>query len=120
MEDDIGYMLWLKEHGIQESPDYDTYGAYSAGLKPDGRGHLNDTYKLPNHITFSKESIYARQPGAPAGGRWLGSDKSGWFFYASPTNIKNAGGADKLQDYFKQYEPEARLVLPGMKPPRKK
>jgi len=36
----------------------------------------------------------------------------GWTFKASPTNIKNAGGADKLKEYFKKYEPGVKLVLP--------
>ena len=40
--------------------DYDMAGAYNAGmLTPDGRGHLDDTFKKPNHPTFSNESIYS-------------------------------------------------------------
>jgi hypothetical protein len=34
------------------APDYDIEGARAAGVTPDERGHLPDTYKLPNHITL--------------------------------------------------------------------
>ena len=71
--------------------------------------HAPDTYKLPNHITFSDESIY-HTPNTP-GGRWAfenGKD----VFYASPLNVKNAGGADKLKEYFNKNEPGVKLVIP--------
>jgi hypothetical protein len=39
-------------------PDYDYAAAEKAGVQPDERGHMPDTFKLPNHITFSDESMY--------------------------------------------------------------
>ena len=104
------YQAWLKKYGLQETSDYDTRAAFNAGLTPDSRRHLPDQFKRPNHITYSTDSIYADK--GPSAGRWEGSDKKGWTFYASPTNIKNAGGSDKLQEYFKTQEPEATLVMP--------
>lgn len=106
------YEQWLKMHNIRETPDYDVRGAYDAGLDPDARGHLNDEFKLPNHITYSTESRSSQAAGAPPAGRWEGSDKAGWTFYASPTNIDNAGGVKALQQYFRKYEKGAKLVLP--------
>ena len=51
--------------------DYDLRGAFADGLDRDGRGHLPDTYKKPNHETFSDESQYAQF--APAfAGMWNG------------------------------------------------
>jgi hypothetical protein len=44
------------------------YWKANPGGKPDSRGHFPDTFKLPNHPTFSAESKYAT-PGAP---RWTG------------------------------------------------
>ena len=41
--------------------DYDLRGAYAAGLQPDSKtGHWDDTYKKPNHPTFSKYSKFAK------------------------------------------------------------
>jgi hypothetical protein len=106
------YRKWLETHQLRESEDYDTYAAYKAGIQPDERGHLTDEYKKPNHITFSDESVYAREKGAPPAGKWVGSDEEGWAFYASPTNIQNAGGVEPLQEYFQNNEPGVKLVLP--------
>jgi hypothetical protein len=105
------YSEWLKRYGLQESDDYNLRDAYSAGVTPDARGHLPDTYKRTNHITYSTESVYSKQPGAPAPGVWSNT-KGKWTFYATPTNIANAGGADKLVDYFKREEPDSTLVMP--------
>jgi hypothetical protein len=111
--DDNAYRAWLKKHGLRESPDYDTRGAFNAGLTPSENGHLSDEFKLPNHITFSTESRYAQKKDSPPPGRWEGSDQTGWTFYASPTNIKNAGSAEALQKYFRTYEKGVKLVLPS-------
>jgi hypothetical protein len=107
------YEKWLGKHEIKKSSDYDTRAAFDAGVTPDARGHLPDTYKLPNHITYSDESIYSQKKDAPPPGKWVGDDNKGWEFRATQTNIDNAGGVDKLQDYFKREEPDAKLVLPN-------
>ena len=109
---DADYKDWLAKHRIPESNDYDTKAAFLNGLKPDARGHLDDTYKKDNHITYSTESKRSQEPGAPPAGTWAGDDKAGWTFKASPTNVKNAGGVDKLKEYFSTKEPDAKLVLP--------
>lgn len=110
------YEQWLKMYGIRETPDYDVRGAYKAGIDPDPvTGHLNDEFKLPNHITYSEESRASKAKGAPPAGKWVGSDEEGWTFYASPTNIANAGGIDALRDYFQRYEKNSKLVLPTEK-----
>jgi len=52
--------------------DYDFPGAYKAGVQPDPMtGHWPDTYKKPNHPTFSEESIYSSLTGTKPG-RWTG------------------------------------------------
>jgi len=76
-------------------------------IKPDT--HAPDTFKLPNHITFSDESMYHNDK--TLGGKWSfenGKD----VFYASSLNIKNAGGAEKLQKYFNENEPNVKLIIP--------
>ncbi len=77
---------YRSKFGPEEGDDYDLRGAHAAGLtdhariqyvKEDGRtfpvfpDHLPDTYKKPNHETFSVESQYA--PYAPErAGSWDG------------------------------------------------
>lgn len=106
------FIEWLDRNNLLLSDDYDHMGAFNAGLQPDERGHLPDTYKLPNHITYSNESKYAQQKGAPPAGRWEENPKGGWNFYASLQNIRNAGGPEKLMQYFKTYEPDSTLIFP--------
>jgi hypothetical protein len=108
---DLSYQQWLNKYNITPTPDYNTHDAWMAGLTPDARGHLPDTFKLPNHITYSDESVYSKVPGAPEPGKWRQENKQ-WVFYASPTNIQNAGGRQDLVNYFKKYEPDSLLVLP--------
>ena len=72
-------------------------------------GHAPDTYKKPNHITFSNESMYAT-PDNP-GGKW-GFENNQDVFYATPQNVKNAGGVNKLKKYFQDQEKNVKLVLP--------
>jgi len=76
-------------------------------IKPDT--HAPDRFKLPNHPTFSDESMYHNEK--TTGGKWAfenGKD----VFYASPFNIKSAGGADKLQKYINEKEPNSKLIIP--------
>jgi len=71
------FQTWKAKNAPTDSgADYDLRGAYKAGLNPAANGHWPDTYKKPNHPTFSNESIYATSD-AP---RWQGNvlvDKSG-------------------------------------------
>ena len=62
---------WKQRYAPQDSgQDYDLRGAFKAGLQPDAQtGHWPDTFKKPNHPTFSDQSKYA-----PFGnpGKWQG------------------------------------------------
>lgn len=88
--------------------DYDMRGAWLAGAQKAGNGHLPDTYKKPNHPTFSRGSQYS-DPKTP-GGEWVQQGKK-WRFVASPENLKYYT-PDSLQSYFKTVEPDSELVLP--------
>lgn len=94
----------------QDTEDYDLRGAVAAGLKPDERGHLPDTYKKPNHITFSDESQYHGVDGN-VGGKWKELPGGKWSFTPGATNLKNYS-PQELKDYFVKNEPDATLVLP--------
>lgn len=64
------FQSWKKQYAPKDSgADYDLRGAFKADLKPGADGHWPDTFKKPNHPTFSDESQYAKF-GDP--GRWEG------------------------------------------------
>lgn len=71
--EEAAFQVWKKKYAPQDSgADYDLRGAWKAGLKPDPRsGHWPDTYKKPNHPTFSDQSQYAKDRPDLAG-RWEG------------------------------------------------
>jgi len=70
--EEISFQKWKSQYGPNDSgDDYDLRGAYKAGLTPNDNGHWPDTFKKPNHPTFSDESIYAKD--APnLAGHWNG------------------------------------------------
>lgn len=72
-EEEKGFPAWKAKNAPNDSgQDYDLKGAYKAGVTPDPQtGHMPDTFKKPNHPTFSNESQYA--PQAPnLAGQWTG------------------------------------------------
>lgn len=93
--------------------NYDLRGAFKAGVTPDSRGHLPDTYKKPNHPTFSTDSKYNGVAGNE-GGEWSKQPDGKWQFEAGLTNLK-MHGADALKGYFKRVEPDAVLIVPAGK-----
>lgn len=56
------FQAWKAKYAPKDSgADYDLRGAFKAGLQPDPQtGHWPDTFKKPNHPTFSDESKYAK------------------------------------------------------------
>lgn len=72
---DKAYQKWYNDNNIAqiENNDYDFYSYYRNGnTQPHKQGdHFPDIYKLPNHETFSNESIYS-VPEHP-GGTWKGN-----------------------------------------------
>lgn len=85
--DQAAFEEWKATYAPNDSGiDYDFRAAYLAGVLPDESGHWPDTYKLPNHPTFSDESIYAEQ-NPDAAGHWVGDT------YIPPgTEMANFGG----------------------------
>ncbi len=106
---------WKAQYAPNDTgKDYDLMGAFSAGIKPDGdRGHFPDTFKLPNHPTFSDQSQYSTKD-AP-GGKW-GTDADGKdTFTPSPWMAKDPARMAYLKDYMAKAEPNAKLILPEAK-----
>lgn len=92
------FLGWVQQNKVpfdpkEDKPDYDMRGFWKAlqakdpratqGVDPyDKKMHFPDTWKTPNHKTFSNESIYAL-PTAPkwVGNRFLVDSKTGRVLY---------------------------------------
>lgn len=81
---------WRSRYAPHDSGmDYDLRGAFKAGVTPSANGHFPDTYKKPNHPTFSDQSNYARF-GTP--GTWQGET-----FIPAPAGSKPMAEYPKAQ-----------------------
>ena len=91
--------------------DYDARGFWRDGAGPSDNGHGSDTWKKPNHPTFSDESKYHGADGYQ-GGQWLKDDGGEYAGFApSQTNL-DMHGAQGLRSYFDHAEPAMTLALP--------
>lgn len=117
----MDYSDWLKYRSriaardvSQDENDYDLESYYNSlkynPMQDDKEAHLPDTYKKPNHPTFSKNSIYSI-PGVQEGGEW-NENSQGWEFTPSDLNLSNMS-AEELQNYFYEADPNAKLNLTG-------
>jgi hypothetical protein len=84
-DEETQFQAWKAQYAPQDSGvDYDLRGAFKAGLTPDPTsGHWPDTFKKPNHPTFSNQSKYAAIMPERAG-RWNGET----FTFAPPPAAK--------------------------------
>lgn len=130
--EEIAFTLWHNKNypgqKVEDSTkDYDLRGAWreiqKGSIKFDERKHLPDKYKKPNHITFSKESIYTSKENP--GGKWYQSEgkstaegKKVWHFEPSAQTLA-LHGPNRLQEYFKQNEPDSRLIINKVSPQEK-
>jgi hypothetical protein len=92
----------------QPDYDYDAWKAANPGVKMAPGQHYPDTYKLPNHPTFSDESMYST-PNAQ-GGHWEQQQDKTWTFTPGAANLQHFT-PEQLQDYFKRNEPGNRLIM---------
>lgn len=99
------FKQWKAKYAPNDTgSDYDLQGAFKAGITPDkDRGHFPDTFKKPNHPTFSDESQYSGKNGM-IGGHW-GDDGT---YSPSNTNLQMRT-QQQLQDYFTKNEPDTKL-----------
>lgn len=108
-EDETKYQAWAKKLGPQGNTyDYDLRGAWASGAGQAANGHFPDTFKKPNHPTFSDQSQYST-PQTP-GGKWEQQPDKSWSFTTSPFQAKYHS-ADELQQYFKRVEPGNKVVV---------
>lgn len=109
-QDEAKFQAWAKANGRDgDTFDYDLRGAWKDNAEEAANGHLPDTWKKPNHPTFSQESKYSNAQ--RRGGQWAEGPDGKWQFKASDWNVRNLG-ADGLKGYFSEREPDAVLTLP--------
>lgn len=107
------YREWLSKlpSNQQNTYDYDMQGAFKAGLEPSKNGHFPDTFKKPNHPTFSTESKYHGVEGN-VGGQWTELPGGKWAFMPGVSATrKPIWNPEKLKAYFASAEPDTTLVL---------
>lgn len=118
----MNYSDWLKYRSAlqkrdisKDEQDYDLESYYnSLKYNPNEESanmHLPDTYKKPNHPTFSSQSMY-HIPGIQEGGNWNEDNQGKWSFKPSDINLRNMS-AEHMQDYFNKADPNAKLDLSG-------
>lgn len=96
-----------------DHPDYDMEGFLrdNPGFVAGPGQHYPDTYKLPNHPTFSNESKYHGKDGAE-GGQWEKNKDGTWTFTPGRTNLEHHT-PQELKDYFDRIEPGNKLNMPS-------
>ena len=107
-EEEAKYQKWAKENKREKDTyDYDMRGAWKSGVGQADNGHFPDTYKKPNHPTFSDESQYHGKDDNE-GGKW--SEKDGRTQFKPGKTNKQYWKDDDLTNYFKEREPDADLL----------
>jgi len=103
----------------EDKLNYDLQGYWKNIGKnsPVGKGHFVDTYKKPNHPTFSNQSQYSGTPnpqgGIFKGGTWTQSADGQWSYMPSPEMLTHTESLQGLRQYMKQVEPDSKLILPS-------
>jgi len=82
-QEETKFQDWKQQNAPNDSGfDYDLRGAFKAGVQPDvATGHWPDTFKKPNHLTFSDQSQYAKDRPDLAG-TWQGDT-----YYPAPYGL---------------------------------
>lgn len=77
---DSTYQAWRSQlpQPLQYEGDYDLRRLWleNPGIKPSANMHFPDRYKLPNHPTFSNESMYFNPTNQYMAGHWVETDSS--------------------------------------------
>lgn len=120
------FEAWQKEQSAKIGRDLskDLYDYDLQGYWKDNQGkqldssHLPDTYKKPNHPTFSSESMHhGSRIGTDwnlkaRGGEWQDLGNGKYSFTPGNSNFEYHS-PQELIDYFKKNEPGNTLILPG-------
>lgn len=115
-EQEQQFQAWLQQRSAaagrdlsNDLHDYDLRGAWLSGAATASNGHLPDTFKKPNHPTFSDQSQYSSLD--RPGGAWSQALGGSWAFTPSSHNLRQFS-PEALQQYWQRAEPGNRLILP--------
>lgn len=105
-EDEANFKLWSLINDVPQSNDYNMRGFYQSLQVPNAKGgsinpndgmmHYPDTFKLPNHETFSTDSGYYDPSTMKDTPSWVGG-KIGNTDYESWALRKPSGGIVKTE-----------------------
>jgi hypothetical protein len=105
------FQSWQKDNpGLGNTYDYDSRGFWLNGASQSDNGHGADTWKKPNHPTFSDQSMYHGVDGQ-YGGTWQKQSDESYNFYPSETNMQMYS-PDRLSDYFGKVEKGNSVIFP--------
>lgn len=118
-QEELLFNQWASANGrTGDSEDYDMRGAWkelvAGSIKQASNGHFPDTYKKPNHPTFSDQSKYHGVDNQ-YGGKWIETPQ-GTTFQVGPTQ-EQLWKPEDLQNYFKKREPDIQLSYPKVLTP---
>jgi spore germination cell wall hydrolase CwlJ-like protein len=107
------FQTWKSQYAPNDSGfDYDLRGAFKAGVTPDPKnGHWPDTFKKPNHETFSVESQYAVGADKAKAGKWDGET----FIPAPKTEAPRNEVTDRIMRANLKPEDKAAAVADAMR-----
>ena len=114
-EQETQFLQWAKTNNrLKDNYDYDMRGAWNSGAAQAENGHFPDTYKKPNHPTFSDQSIYNNSP-TPEGGRYVGGtwDQVNGQDRFTPTAemLRSTHSLNQMRRYMADVEPNAVLNM---------
>lgn len=111
-EEEAQFQSWAKDNGkLKDAFDYDIRGFWKQNQgQTDERGHGPDTFKKPNHPTFSNKSMY-HTPENP-GGQWQQLPDGKYTFAPAAGNMKY-WDQPELQQYFNTFEKGNQLLAPA-------
>lgn len=109
--EEADFQKWaVQNNKTKDTFDYDLRGAWKEGSAGTGGAHSPDTYKKPNHPTFSNQSKYNGAEGK-TGGEWVQQPGGSYTFNASDANVQNMG-EQGLRNYFNKYEKGNAVNIP--------
>jgi hypothetical protein len=96
----------LSQTGELKNLDYDYKAAMDSGMVPDKRGHWDNKFKKPSHITFGSDSVHSNP--VIQGGEWKKLEqpaKTGEEWQYSPSLYQKLRNPKKeYQEYFNKQE----------------
>ena len=104
-KDEVAFQAWAKNNNrLEDLIDYDLRGAWKQGAQQENNGHFPDTYKKPNHPTFSDQSIYHNTAnpngGKFVGGNWFDGEKGTYTFTPSREMVERPGYVQFMQEHY--------------------